>query len=173
MKLHEAEIERDRLREANRSQVKSFFESKSQSYEKLREILEGGDRNAKARVSQELQTLKSKYGAAGSERVAATDYYVKEVIENLIGDVHKYLVSCAINNSGLFGLGEWANIDSDICRILSVNKPIRVTLSQKFRERMLIEFQTFKDITQGFYDAYRSVQSQAKVIERIFDEISL
>ena len=38
---------------------------------------------------------------------------------------------------------------------------------------MLIQFQNFKDITQNFYDAYRSVQTQAKVIQRIFDEISL
>ena len=38
---------------------------------------------------------------------------------------------------------------------------------------MMKEFEVFKDITQHFYDAYRSVQSQAKIIERIFDDISL
>lgn len=52
-----------------------------------------------------MKKLISKYGAAGSERVATTDYYVQEVIEILIADIHKYLVYSAMNNSGLFGMG--------------------------------------------------------------------
>ena len=87
-----------------------------------------------------MKKLKSKYGAAGSERIATTDYYVKEIIEILIGDIHKYLVACAINNTGLFGLGEWTNLDDNICQILRINKPVRIGLSQKFREKMMKEF---------------------------------
>lgn len=46
-------------------------------------------------------------------------------------------------------------------------------LSQKFREKMVREFETFKDMAQRFYDSYRSIQSQARVIEKIFDDVSL
>lgn len=49
--------------------------------------------------------MKAKYGAAGSERISTTDYYIKEVIEMLVADIHKYLMECVRQDSGLFGLG--------------------------------------------------------------------
>lgn len=35
------------------------------------------------------------------------------------------------------------------------------------------EFDRFKELTNRFYEAYQTVQGQAKVIEKIFDKISL
>lgn len=64
----------------------------------------------------------ARYGAAGSERVATTDYYMKQIIEILLGDVHKYIVDCAVNDSGLFGLGGWTSLDDEVCKILKVTK---------------------------------------------------
>ena len=55
--------------------------------------------------------MKAKFGAAGSERVATTDYYMKEIIEILLGDVHKYLMHCALQNSGIFGMNTWTSLD--------------------------------------------------------------
>ena len=66
--------------------------------------------------------MKAKFGAAGSERIATTDYYMKEIIEILIGDIHKYLMHCALGNSGLFGLNNWTALDEKICGILKVGK---------------------------------------------------
>ncbi len=57
----------------------------------------------------------ARYGAAGSERIATTDYYVKQIIEILLGDIHKYIVDCAVNDSGLLGLGNWSKLDDEIC----------------------------------------------------------
>lgn len=54
-------------------------------------------------INEELKILKAKFGAAGSERVATTDFYMKEILGILTGDIHKYLMNCALENSGLFG----------------------------------------------------------------------
>lgn len=84
--------------------------------------------------------MKAKFGAAGSERVATTDYYMKEIVDILLGDVHKYLMHSALHNSGIFGLSEWTSFDDKICEILRVNKDIRVGLAKNYRFQMLQEF---------------------------------
>ena len=56
-------------------------------------------------MSEELQMLIARYGAAGSKMIATTDYYMKQIIEILLADIHKYIVECVVNDSGLFGLG--------------------------------------------------------------------
>jgi hypothetical protein len=58
-----------------------------------------------------LQIIIARYGAAGSERIAATDYYMKQIIEMLLADIHKYIVDCVVNDSGLFGVGKWSKLD--------------------------------------------------------------
>jgi hypothetical protein len=117
--------------------------------------------------------LIAKYGAAGKERLAATDYYMGQIIEMFLADIHKYIVECAVNDSGLFGLGRWSKLDDDICGILKVTKEFRVKLAQNYKSQMMEEFETFKVASQKFYDAYRGVQEQAKVIERIFENITV
>lgn len=59
-------MERDRLKEDNRSYIKAFIISKNQAFEKLNETLKfKGDKNYQS-VSEELKIIKAKYGAAGS-----------------------------------------------------------------------------------------------------------
>ena len=77
----------------------------------MSEILKKNDNRPSDKLSEELRILMSKYGAAGSQRIAATDYYMKQIIEILLGDVHKYIVDCAVNDSGLLGLGPWRKLD--------------------------------------------------------------
>jgi len=47
---------------------------------------------------------------------------MKQIIEILLGDVHKYIVDCAVSDSGLLGLGPWRKLDEDICQILKTSK---------------------------------------------------
>lgn len=81
--------------------------------------------------------LIARYGAAGSERIAATDYYMKQIIEMLLADIHKYIVDCAVNDSGLFGLGGWSKLDDEICGILKINKEFRIKLARNYKVQMM------------------------------------
>ena len=44
------------------------------------------------KLSEQLQMLIARYGAAGSERIATTDYYMKQIIDILLAYIHKYVV---------------------------------------------------------------------------------
>ena len=142
--------------------------AKNEAYQNLNGILQKSGNKSTDKLNEELQMLIARYGAAGSERIATTDYYMKQIIEILLADVHKYIVECVVNDSGLFGLGEWTKMDDEICEILKVNKEARVRLSRNYKNSMIQQFDTFKTITQKFYDAYRAVQNQAKIIEKVF-----
>ena len=65
--------------------------------------------------------------------MATTDYYVKQVVEIIIGDVHKNIVDSAINDKGLFGMNGWTKFDDDICEKLRISKETRVKLSKSYR----------------------------------------
>ena len=43
--------------------------------------------------------------------MATTNVYFKEIIDILIGDIHKLIIHCAITNKGLFGTGKWDGLD--------------------------------------------------------------
>jgi hypothetical protein len=86
-----------------------------------------------------------RYGVDGSERVAAIDYLMKQIIEMLLADIHKYIVDCVNNNAGLFGLGEWRGLDDEICAILKINKEQRIKLSNKYSKEMIESFENFKE----------------------------
>lgn len=112
-----------------------------------------------------------KYGAAGDERIATTNIYFKEIIDILIGDIHKYIINCAITNKGLFGTGKWDSLDTEAATMLNITKEKRTSLSGKFNQRLIVEANLFKDLTQEFYNIYQSIQTQARVIENIFIDI--
>lgn len=82
-------------------------------------------------------------------------------------------MDCAVNDSGLLGLGAWTKLDDEICGILKTSKEARVKLNRIYKMQMVQEFDTFKAVTQKFYDAYRVVQNQAKIIEKLFGKITL
>ena len=106
----------------------------------MSQILQNKGKKCTEQISEELKIMKAKFGAAGSERVATTDFYMKEIIEILLGDIHKYLMHCALENSGIFGMNGWTLFDDKICEILSVGKDVRVGLSKSYRSQMLQEF---------------------------------
>lgn len=41
-----------------------------------------------------------RFSASGSERVAVMNYYMNEIIEELISDIHKYFLTNSFFNSG-------------------------------------------------------------------------
>lgn len=44
----------------------------------------------------------------------------------------------SVNDSGLFGLGEWTKMDDEICQILKVNKEAKVKLSRNYKFPMIV-----------------------------------
>ena len=95
----------------------------------MNEVLQLKGKKCTERINEELNILKSKFGAAGSDRIATTDFYMKEILGIFTGDIHKYLMNCALENSGLFGTGQWTPLDDQICSILNVSKDTRGYLS--------------------------------------------
>ena len=55
--------------------------------------------------------------------------------------------------------------------MLNITKEKRTSLSGKFNQRLIVEANLFKDLTQEFYNIYQSIQTQARVIENIFIDI--
>jgi septum formation topological specificity factor MinE len=126
--------------------MKTFMAAKNEAYENLNEILNKNGKKSNDKLSEELQILIARYGVAGSERIATTDYLMKQIIEMLLADIHKYVVVSAFNNSGLFGLGEWTELDDEICKILKINKEQRIRLSNNYSKEMIEEFENFKEM---------------------------
>jgi hypothetical protein len=54
--------------------------AKNEAYENLNNIINKNGRRSTDKLSEELQLLIGRYGADGSERVAATDYFMKQII---------------------------------------------------------------------------------------------
>jgi hypothetical protein len=61
-------------------------------------------------------------------------------------------------------LGRWSKLDDEVCGILKISKEFRVRLSKTYNAEMLQEFLTFKEVTHKFYESYKAVQGQAKII---------
>jgi hypothetical protein len=49
-----------------------------------------------------LNEQRERFGSSGSERVRTINYYMEEIIENSIPDIHKYFINCALEKTGLF-----------------------------------------------------------------------
>lgn len=87
--------------------------------------------------------MREKFGSAGKERVSLVNYYMSEIIENLLTDFQKYFINCAIANTGIFidnydtrsdqALGK---IDVEVSNILGLNELNRKnSLVNKFKDR--------------------------------------
>lgn len=62
---------------------------------------------------------------------------MKQIVEMLLSDIHKYIVECVVKDTGLLGMGDWTPFDEKVCQILNTNKEIRVSLSCKHKSKML------------------------------------
>lgn len=57
-------------------QIKTFITTKNEAFENLSKVL-NKHQNSNEHISESLKVMKAKYGAAGSERISTTDYYMK------------------------------------------------------------------------------------------------
>ena len=81
-----------------------------------------------------LQDLTERFGAAGSERKGLINYYMNEIIEDLVSDIHKYfLVSSSLVSKN--GPHFSRPLDEDVMRILRLD-PINLNaIVAKFKDR--------------------------------------
>lgn len=97
-----------------------------------------------------------RFSASGSERVAVMNYYMNEIIEDLISDIHKYFLT----NSG-FSNGYTPNpprsIDLEVMKILDLDIVKLSHFIQKFKDRFTKESTVFKTLTQEFYRVFKSI----------------
>lgn len=46
----------------------------------MSQVLKKSEKRSSDQLNEEIRILMARYGAAGSERIAATDYYMKQII---------------------------------------------------------------------------------------------
>ena len=85
------------------------------------------------------------------------NYYMNEIIEDLISDIHKYFLTSSTFNNGFTSYSPPRNIDLDVMKILDVDLIKMSHLIQKFKERFSKEATVFKNLTQEFYRVFKSI----------------
>ncbi len=89
-----------------------------------------------------------RFGTSGSERMGAINYYMNEIIEVMISDIHKYFLNCSAFLQGVTPSNPPKSIDNDVMRILRLDLTKLNALMLKFKERFTKEATVFKDLTQ-------------------------
>lgn len=83
--------------------------------------------------------LRETFGSAGKERVSLVNYYMSEIIENLLTDFQKYFINCAVANMGIFmddTKGDVNKIDLEVSTMLGLTEmKKKSTLVSKFKDR--------------------------------------
>ena len=73
-----------------------------------------------------------RFGAAGSQRISIMNYYMNEIIEDLISDIHKYFLTNSIFSFGFTPFNP-KSIDMEVMRILDIDTVKMTHLIQKYR----------------------------------------
>jgi hypothetical protein len=98
-----------------------------------------------------------RFSASGSERLAVMNYYMNEIIEDLISDIHKYFLTSSTFSSGFTPYSPPRTIDLEVMKILEVDMARMSQLVTKFKERFSKEATVFKTLTQEFYRVFKSI----------------
>ena len=98
--LQQVTLERDRLREDHHTEIKDFYKSKGEAYERLEAVI-GSPNSEFHHIQASIEDMLLRFGTSGTERMAVTNYYMNEIIEVVISDIHKYF----LNNSGFICQG--------------------------------------------------------------------
>lgn len=115
--------------------------------------------------------MRNRFGTSGSERVSVTNYYMNEIIEVIVSDVHKYFLNCSLFSQGFSSRNPPKSIDEDVMRILNLDVSKLNSMMSKFKGRFHKESTVFKDLTQELYRIFKSIENQGKVIELVFSEM--
>ena len=112
-----------------------------------------------------------KFGASGSERIGLINYYMNEIIEDLVSDIHKYFLVSSTFVPNFVPSNNPKSIDLDVMRILRLDGTKLSSIMVKFKDRFVRETTVFKDLTQELYRIFQSILSQGQVIEVVFAEL--
>jgi hypothetical protein len=75
------------------------------------------------------------------------NYYMNEIIESLISDIHKYFMNSSAFIRGINSLNS-KNIDQIVMKTLEIDSNKITSMLQKYRERFNKEVTVFKNLTQ-------------------------
>lgn len=112
-----------------------------------------------------------RFGTSGSERMGVINYYMNEIIEVLISDIHKYFLNCSAFAHGLNARNPPKAIDNEVMNILNLDVTKLNSMMSKYQDRFQKEATVFKDLTQELYRIFKSIENQGKVIELVFAEM--
>lgn len=77
------------------------------------------------------------------------NYYMNEIIEVLISDIHKYFLTSSIFSVRYVSPNqEKKPIDSEVMRLLNLDSSKLNNMINKYKDRFLQEATVFKDLTQ-------------------------
>ena len=97
------------------------------------------------------------------------NYYMNEILEVLISDIHKYFLNCSIFSQRYVSPNqEKKNIDLEVMKILNLDPPKMNSMIHKFKDRFLKEATAFKDLTQEYYRIFKSIEEKGKAIDYVF-----
>lgn len=123
--------------------------------------------------------MKERFGSAGKERVSLVNYYMSEIIENLITDSQKYFINCAIADMGIFCDSTdsrndltISKLDLEVANIMGLNEiKKKNTLITKFKDRFRKEATLFNSISQQLYQTFNTLINQSSILENIFSDM--
>lgn len=150
-------------------QIKDFYRRKAEAYESLEQILKQPESTAQD-VKPVINNMMLSFGTSGSERMGVTNYYMNEIIEVLVSDIHKYFLNCSAFSHGSNSHSP-KPIDVEVMRLLGLDAPKLGAMISKFKDRFQKETTVFKDLTQELYRIFKSIENQGKVIEVVFAEL--
>ncbi len=81
--------------------------------------------------------MMQRFGTSGSERVSVTNYYMNEIIEVLVSDIHKYFLNCSVFAQRFTVHNPPKAIDNEVMRILKLDVPKLNSMIGKFKDRFL------------------------------------
>lgn len=76
-----------------------------------------------------------RFGTSGTERIAVINYYMNEILEVLVSDLHKYFLNSSVFNEGFTAQNPPKPIDSDVLKILNLDSTRICYFTKKYKER--------------------------------------
>jgi len=100
------------------------------------------------------------------------NYYMNEIIEVLISDIHKYFLNCSVF-SQMYSCPNYEKkpIDVEVMRILNLEPPKLHSMINKFKDRFIKEATVFKDLTQELYRIFKSIENKGRAIDMVFADM--
>ena len=101
------------------------------------------------------------------------NYYMNEIIEVLISDIHKYFLNCSFfSQRNTSPNHQKKPVDAEIMRILNLEPCKLHNMIHKYKDRFLKEATVFKDLTQQLYRIFKSIEDKGKAIDLVFADMT-